>query len=160
MFRNAKVGDRAYDILRGWGTIIEIKKDVEYPIVFVGDDDSVCTFTFYGKREKDDKNPSLFWDEIKYEILEKSTVFDLEKELRKLIIKEFEFEERNYYLYYNLEDEEIATRVIGRGIEPFKIYFTEKSIHNFFEAIKFKYISKEEFFKAYKKVFGGRNENM
>lgn len=160
MFRNAKVRDRAYDILRGWGTIVEINEDREYPIVFVADVDSFCTFTFDGKRDVNDKNPSLFWDEIKYEIPEKSTVFDLEKELRKLIIKEFEFEERNYYLYYNLEDEEIATRVIGRGIEPFKIYFTEKSIHNFFEAIKFKYISKEEFFKAYKKVFGGRNENM
>lgn len=160
MFRNAKVRDRAYDILRGWGTIVEINEDREYPIVFIADVDSFCTFTFDGKRDVNDKNPSLFWDEIKYEIPEKSTVFDLEKELRKLIIKEFEFEERNYYLYYNLEDEEIATRVIGRGIEPFKIYFTEKSIHNFFEAIKFKYISKEEFFKAYKKVFGGRNENM
>lgn len=155
MFRNAKVRDRAYDILRGWGTIVEINEDREYPIVFVADVDSFCTFTFDGKRDVNDKNPSLFWDEIKYEIPEKPTIFNLENELRKLIIKEFEFEERNYYLYYNLEDEEIATRVIGRGIEPFKIYFTEKSIHNFFEAIKFKYISKEEFFKAYKKVFGG-----
>ena len=160
MFRNAKVGDRVWYIAKGWGTIVEINEDREYPIVFIADVDSFCTFTFDGKRDVNDKNPSLFWDEIKYEIPEKPTIFNLENELRKLIIKEFEFEERNYYLYYNLEDEEIATRVIGRGIEPFKIYFTEKSIHNFFEAIKFKYISKEEFFKAYKKVFGGRNENM
>ena len=158
MFRNAKVRDRAYDILRGWGTIVEINEDREYPIVFVADVDSFCTFTFDGKRDVNDKNPSLFWGEIKYEIPEKPTIFNLENELRKLIIKEFEFEERNYYLYYNLEDEEIATKVIGREIEPFKIYFTEKSIHNFFEVIKFKYISKEEFFKAYKKVFGGSND--
>lgn len=155
MFRNAKVGDRAYDILRGWGTIVEINEDREYPIVFVADVDSFCTFTFDGKRDVNDKIQTLFWDEVKFEAPEKPIVFNLENELKKLIIKEFEFEERNYYLYYNLEDEEIATRVIGRGIEPFKIYFTEKSIHNFFEAIKFKYISKEEFFKAYKKVFGG-----
>lgn len=157
MFRNAKVRDRAYDILRGWGTIVEINEDREYPIVFVADVDSFCTFTFDGKRDVNDKNPSLFWDEIKYEIPEKPTIFNLENELRKLIIKEFEFEERNYYLYYNLEDEEIATKVIGREIEPFKIYFTEKSVYNFLEAIQFKYISKEEFFKAYKKVFGGNN---
>lgn len=157
MFRNAKVGDRAYDILRGWGTIVEINEDREYPIVFVADVDSFCTFTFDGKRDVNDKNPSLFWDEIKYEIPEKSTVFDLEKELRKLIIKEFEFEERNYYLYYNLEDEVIESKVTGRYIEPFKIYFTEKSVYNFLEAIQFKYISKEEFFSAYKKVFGGNN---
>lgn len=160
MFRNAKVRDRAYDILRGWGTIVEINEDREYPIVFIADVDSFCTFTFDGKRDVNDKNPSLFWDEIKYEIPEKSTVFDLEKELRKLIIKEFEFEERNYYLYYNLEDEVIESKVTGRYIEPFKIYFTEKSISGFFEAIKFKYITKEEFFSAYKKVFGGNNENM
>ena len=157
MFRNAKVRDRAYDILRGWGTIVEINEDREYPIVFIADVDSFCTFTFDGKRDVNDKNPSLFWDEIKYEIPEKPTIFNLENELRKLIIKEFEFEERNYYLYYNLEDEEIATKVISREIEPFKIYFAEKSVYNFLEAIQFKYISKEEFFKAYKKVFGGNN---
>lgn len=31
-FSNAKVGDRVYDILRGWGTIVAIKLNQECPI--------------------------------------------------------------------------------------------------------------------------------
>lgn len=63
-FSNAKVGDRAYDILRGWGTIIAIKLNQECPIYFNADIDSFCTFTLDGKRNKIDKNPTLFWNEI------------------------------------------------------------------------------------------------
>lgn len=82
MFRNAQVGDRAYDILRGWGTIVAIKQYSEYPICFEADIDSFCTFTFDGKRADIDISPSLFWNEIKFEIPEKP--FDLEKELKKI----------------------------------------------------------------------------
>lgn len=64
-FDSAKVGDRVYDILRGWGTIVEIKLNQECPIYFNADIDSFCTFTLDGKRSEIDKNPTLFWNEIK-----------------------------------------------------------------------------------------------
>lgn len=63
-FDNAEVGNRAFDILRGWGTIIAIKLNQEYPIYFNADIDSFCTFTLDGKRDKIDKNPTLFWNEV------------------------------------------------------------------------------------------------
>lgn len=64
-FDNAKVGDRVYDVLRGWGTIIAIELNQEYPIYFNADIDSFCTFTLDGKRDKIDKTPTLFWNEVK-----------------------------------------------------------------------------------------------
>lgn len=63
-FDNAKVGDRAWDILRGWGTIVAIKESDESPIYFNADVDSFCTFTLDGKRNIIDKNPTLFWNEV------------------------------------------------------------------------------------------------
>ncbi|MBM6876288.1 hypothetical protein [Fusobacterium mortiferum] len=63
-FDSAKVGDRVYDILRGWGTIVAIELNQECPIYFNADIDSFCTFTLDGKRSEIDKNPTLFWNEV------------------------------------------------------------------------------------------------
>lgn len=105
MFRNAKVGDRAYDILRGWGTIVAIKQDSEYPICFKADIDSFCTFTFDEKRADIDISPSLFWGEIKYEVPKRP--FNLENELRKLEIVEFTKREKNFFLWWDNNEKEI-----------------------------------------------------
>lgn len=156
MFRNAKVGDRAYDILRGWGTIVAIKQDSEYPICFKADIDSFCTFTFDGKRADIDISPSLFWDEIKYEIPEKP--FNLENELRQLEITEFRHGGNNQFLTWSNEFKNIDSYYFNSFQNPFLIYFTKESIDNFRENIKNKKITKEQFFSAYKKVFGGSND--
>lgn len=158
MFRNAKVGDRAYDILRGWGTIVAIKQYSEYPICFKADIDSFCTFTFDGKRADIDISPSLFWDEIKFKIPEKP--FDLEEELRKLEVIEFSFDENSYLLFYDNEENSICYDCTGYLDIPFVNYFTSRSIYDFMDKIKDKNITREQFFTAYKKVFGGNNENM
>lgn len=65
MFTNAKIGDRVWNFLAGWGTITDINDG----IITVDYDDRYqgCeTFYFTGKKDKKDKNPSFFWAEIKY----------------------------------------------------------------------------------------------
>lgn len=154
MFKNAKVGDKVYDILKGWTTITSIVKDSDYPIRVTNDDNTWVIFTLEGKRNKEDANPTLFWDEIKFEIPEKP--FSLEDELRRLEVVEFNIENRNYYLYWDN---------CGENIECYNSYFdefinykffSESSIKKFMDNVKDEKIIKEEFFKAYNIVFGGK----
>lgn len=146
MFRNAKVGDRAYDILRGWGTIVAIKQDSEYPICFKADIDSFCTFTFDGKRADTDISPSLFWDEIKFEVPEKA--FNLE-------VVEFKNEYNNYFIYWSNNFQEICLTSYTNIEIPMIKYFSKESAYNFKKSMNNKNITKEQFLSAYKKVFGG-----
>jgi len=150
MFRNAKVGDRAYDILRGWGTIVAIKQDSEYPICFKADIDSFCTFTFDGKRADIDISPSLFWDEIKFEVPEKA--FNLEEELRKLEVVEFKNEYNNYFIYWSNNFQEICLTSYTNIEIPMIKYFSKESAYNFKKSMNNKNITKEQFLSAYKKV--------
>lgn len=67
MFSNAKVGDRVWS-RHGWGTIKIIDKvDVELPINVLFDVGNYW-YTINGKQFKTDIQPSIFWDEIKFEI--------------------------------------------------------------------------------------------
>lgn len=102
-FDNAKVGDRVFDLLKGWGTIVEIRKNEEYPIYVNGDIDSFCTFTLDGKRYDKDVTPTLFWNEFHIPTDEEDKKpFDLVEFLRKnLEPKEFEYEKENFYIYYS-----------------------------------------------------------
>ena len=155
MFKNAKVGDRAWFFEYGWGTITHVFKDSEYPINFESDTKRICNFTIDGKRAVNDINPTLFWDEIKFEIPEKP--FNLEDELKKLEIQEFCCGEENFHLYWDNEEQEISIRIAEIFEEPLCVYFDKESIINFQESIKNKKITKEEFFTVYKNVFGGKN---
>lgn len=154
MFEDAQVGDRVWDMLRGWGTITHIAPNEKCPIHFVADIDSFSTFTFEGKRNNCDKSPTLFWNEIKFEIPEKP--FDLESELKKLEIVEFKNNKSNFSLYWNYCCNDINYFINSTIQIPFVVYFTEKSINNFMSNIENKKITKEQFLKAYKKVFGGK----
>lgn len=122
MFKNAKVGDRVYDMLKGWTTITSIVKDSDYPIRVTNDDNTWVIFTLEGKRNKEDDNPTLFWNKIKYEIPGKP--FSLEDELRRLEVVEFNIENRNYYLYWDN---------CGENIEYYNSYFDEFINYKFFQ---------------------------
>ena len=68
-FKDAKVGDRVWDIMHGWGKIIEIYKDPEVPYpIKVSDFENESlyteTYTCDGKAFKNHINPILFWDKI------------------------------------------------------------------------------------------------
>jgi hypothetical protein len=68
-FENAQVGDRVWSIRYGWGTI-NIIKDHKIYVVF-DHLNRPRIFTSQGKLYDDDLNPTLFWDEVKFDIPQK-----------------------------------------------------------------------------------------
>lgn len=64
-FENAKVGDKVWSVMFGWGKIIGISKDSDYPIrVEFAQPNTIGTFMLDGVSFKCE-NRTLFWDEIK-----------------------------------------------------------------------------------------------
>lgn len=66
-FENAKPGLRVWGFLYGWGTITGVKLGDPYPIVVDFDSDIRKTFTLNGLGYKNDRNQSLFWDEVSFD---------------------------------------------------------------------------------------------
>jgi hypothetical protein len=61
-FENAQIGDRVWSILCGWGTIVLIE-DRSVHVVFK-DPRNMQIFTFCGRHDIEDLNPTLFWGEM------------------------------------------------------------------------------------------------
>lgn len=154
MFRNAKIGDKVWDIIYGWGNIISVIKDYPFPIAVDFSNGKTISYKFNGKNNDTDINPRLFWDEIKFEIPEKP--FDLEDELRRLEVVKFKTDEQNYFLLWDNDVEKIEYDCLYYQEYPLMKYFNKESIKNFMYNIKGKNITREEFFKAYNIVFGGK----
>lgn len=155
MFRNAKVGDRVWSIRHCWGTIVEINPNYGCPLRVEFDKcDGLTSFTMDGKEYVDDINPTLFWDEIKFNIPERP--FILENELRRLEVVKFTVGKYNCYLYWDNDSKKICYDCYSICQIPMAIYFTEESTMEFMASIRHKKITKEEFFKAYNNVFGGK----
>ena len=152
MFKNAKVGDRVWFFEYGWGTIVNMFYGNEYPIVFKSDTNRFCNFMIDGKRVVNDINPSLFWDEIKFEIPEKP--FNLEEKLK---IKEFNGEDNMYYLEWDWSIDILVYEQCKFFEKVGCIYFDKDSISEFVRLANKHNITKEQFFTAYKNVFGGIN---
>ena len=150
MFRNAQVGDRVWDFISGWGTIDSVS-DENIGVIFDNNKNHRRIFRIYGYRY-DLNVKSLFWNVIQFGIPEKT--FNLENELKRLEIKEFDAYENNYTLGWDNSSNKIFKNFYNITETPIMKYFTEESIDKFINDIKNKKISKEEFFSAYKKVFG------
>jgi len=156
MFRNAKVGENVWDFIYGWGTIVEVYDITKfiYPIEVKFDNGKIIFYTLDGKYNDTEIYPRLFWDEIKFEIPEKP--LDLESELRKLEVVEFKKDEKNYFLLWENEYGNIEYDFFYQQEFPLMKYFNKESIDNFMNNIKDRKITKEEFFEAYRRVFGGK----
>lgn len=88
MFSNAKVGDRVWSYHHNWGTITKIERFDNYPLFVKFDNkEYVESFNLNGMGNVLDKKPTLFWDELKFEIPKKP--FDLKAEFDKLEVSEF-----------------------------------------------------------------------
>lgn len=108
MFSNAKVGDRVWDIRKGWGTVecTDFGPDYSLRVEFDEfDDGGDETFTIDGKYLFHDKNPTLFWDEVKFDVPEKP-----------------EYKEGYVGFFVNNHGRVL---IDGHGIKPF-IYDTEE----------------------------------
>lgn len=79
-FENAKIGDKVWNIRKGWGIITYIETNSTFAINVEFKDGSDIWFLKDGKEFYDDINPTLFWNEIKVDMPEKP--FNLENQLR------------------------------------------------------------------------------
>lgn len=107
-FDNAKVGDRVWYIIKGWGEVEHVIKNIGIRVRFkVSETVEVSeVFTFDGKRyELNNKYPMLFWNEVKLPTDEEDKKpFNLIKFLREnLKPKEFEQEKSNRYISYEYD---------------------------------------------------------
>lgn len=73
-FENAKVGDEVWCFRNGWGNVIKNDNNIEVYPIMVQFSVRSDTYTFEGRSSKSDANPSLFWDEIKFDIPDKPKV--------------------------------------------------------------------------------------
>lgn len=121
MFEKAKVGDRVWDFILGWGTVIEINNDDDfiYPLT-VEFENEQATYTFDGKRYMEDLNQRLFWKEIKFKAPEKPFILKewLIKNFKK---KEFEKGKDNYVF------------IVNYSTDSFDRDLWEVDIRNYFE---------------------------
>ena len=69
MFKDVKLGDNLYSIEEGWGTV-EAITDGDYPLIAQFKYRRI-SFTLEGKRFMSSRYPTLFWDEIKFEVPKK-----------------------------------------------------------------------------------------
>lgn len=151
MFRDAKVGDRAWSFEYGWGTITHVFYGKEYPIIFKSDTNRICNFRFDGKKDINDINPSLFWNEIKFEIPEKP--FDFKEFIKdNLKIKQFTPREHNYFLFWDNNAKEVKDD-INTQLECFQPYFLKDNIELVVSTLNGKGITKEEFQSIIKELY-------
>lgn len=114
-FSNAKVGEGVWSSIHGWGNIIGVapvstSRDIA---VAFDDGDYIETFYYDGRLSKDDKYPTLFWNEIKLPTDEEDKrPFDLVEYLREnLKTKEFKNNEDNYTFCYDYSDKKLFSHV-------------------------------------------------
>jgi len=69
MFNDIKLGDDVWSIEEGWGTVEAITGG-DYPLIAQFKYLRI-SFTLEGKRFMSSTNPTLFWDEIKFEVPKK-----------------------------------------------------------------------------------------
>lgn len=94
-FELACVGDRVWSVNKGWGVVRNITKSRTFPIRVSYPEDITEFYTEDGLLYLDDLHPTLFWDEIVFEVpkkplpkLEVDTkvlVWDVDKPKNKLV---------------------------------------------------------------------------
>ena len=67
-FETASIGERVWYVLLGWGTIINVFHEEDYPIAVEFEFGDIETFTKAGREYSDTSNQTLFWDEVKFEV--------------------------------------------------------------------------------------------
>lgn len=101
-FDNAKVGDKVFSTVYGWGVIILLSQlDQEFPIIVEFDTGKRKNYRDDGKNFFSEKYPNLYWNEVKLPTEEEDKKpFDLVEFLRENLSKqEFINERINYCLF-------------------------------------------------------------
>jgi hypothetical protein len=69
-FSGAKPGDRVWGFVSGWGTIKEVNFNETFSILVYFDNGHERFYNIDGRSLNSDINPTLFWDEITFQIPE------------------------------------------------------------------------------------------
>lgn len=96
-FKNAEIGDRVYDIIKGeWGKIIDIKSKDDFSIQVRFKDGYTSWYTIDGKCFYGDNNPTLFWNKVNLPTDEEDKPpFNLKKFISKNL-EPVPYDNRNY----------------------------------------------------------------
>lgn len=169
MFADAVAGDRVYSAVDGWGTVAELLKvacfgaDINGKPVFgpgleVDFDRGFSdVFSLAGKAHCLDINPTLFWDEVKFEIPKKPTKTPHIKDILVEELKKLEpcTGAGSVLLCWNLKKKRIVALRVGSDIIASGVDgFTEESVRSFLQRIEHlqKTITENMFSEAYATV--------
>lgn len=125
-FDNAKVGDRVFSTIYGWGVIILLSQlDQEFPIIVEFDTGERKNYRDDGKNFFSEKYPNLYWNEVKLPTeKEDKKPFDLVEFLREnLQPVEFNEDKFNYFLTYNVRSKELEFNASMICIDIHLTYF-------------------------------------
>lgn len=153
MFRKARIGDKVWDYTKGWGIISNdclIQNNRDFPVIVEFKNSTKESYSFDGKKHYEDLNPSLFWDEIKFEVPEKP--FNLKEFLKEhLEPKEFEYEKKNYYLVWGPSEEEFDC-TYSSFYESITPYFERENMQIVVDMLNRKGITFEDLKQAFKEL--------
>ena len=114
MFKDAKVGDKVWDVRRGWGEVFYIEHTGKYPIYVKFDNSRNGTFGTDGKDFAGDTNPSIYWDEFRI-IPPKKPLPDLDIDT-KVLVWDDEDDTKTRAHFHSFNDEgRIVTYSNGRS---------------------------------------------
>lgn len=88
--------------------------------------------------------------------LKEENTYDLEAEMKKLVVKPFVIGKKNIEFAWDSRVNKVQKIETTTSEKPFSIYFTEESANQFYNSVRLSGILKEEFFTAYKNIFGGK----
>lgn len=103
-FSNAKVGDKVFSSIFGWGKIVGIYNECICSVQVEFDNGDTVGYMFDGRRfGDDDKYPTLFWNEFHIPTDEEDkSPFDLVEFLKESVSSVEFFEgEDNYFVFYH-----------------------------------------------------------
>ena len=115
-FTDAKVGDRVWSLTDGWGVVKERRlPHFQYPLNVEFEGGHRRLYTLWGLLHINDHSPSLFWDEVKFEIPEKPLP-QLEVDAKVFV---WDQEGRKYKRHFSHFDEEGRLFAFNHGHTSF-----------------------------------------
>lgn len=112
-FSNAKVGDKVFSSVNGWGEITSICSEGYYQIIVEFDNGDTTEYMPDGREFADDKYPTLFWNGFHIPTNEEDKKsFNLVDFLKEnLEPKKFKNNEDNYAFCYDYSDKKLFSHV-------------------------------------------------
>ena len=100
-FTDAKVGDRVWSLTEGWGVVkARYAPHTTYPLNVEFENGSNRSYTLWGLLLFTDLNPTLYWNEVKFEIPEKPLP-NLEVDTKVMVWKDRGFITNRHFSHFD-----------------------------------------------------------